>query len=67
MVVFKAIIYGNASAGLTGFLVALVGLVLGLSETQVVAAAAPAGIVIGTLFFSLALWRPVTARIRGRR
>lgn len=67
MVVVRAIIYGNAGAALAGLLVALGGLGLGLAEAQIVAAAAPAGVLVGTLCFSLALWRPATARVRRRR
>ncbi len=67
MVVVRAIVYGNTSAVLTGLLVALGGLGLGLSETQIVTVATPAGVVVGMLCFSLALWRPVAARVRRRR
>lgn len=66
MVVVRAILYGNASAALAGLLVALGGLGLGLSETQIVVAAAPTGVLVGTLCFSLALLRPVAARVRRR-
>jgi hypothetical protein len=54
----KSVLWGYAGALLAGLLIAVIGVVFGLSEATVVAAAAPTGIVFGLLGLSLVWLRP---------
>lgn len=67
MVLVKSLAFGYLGAILAGLLVAVFGLAAGLSQETIVAAAAPTGIVFGTLGLSLVWLRPIAARVRGRR
>ncbi len=57
---------GYAGAVLAGLIVAVIGVVLGLSEAAIAAAAAPTGVVFGVLGLSLVWWRPAVRRLRKR-
>ena len=50
-----------------GYAGAVIGVVLGLSEATVAAAAAPTGIVFGVLGLSLVWLRPVPAKAAAKR
>ena len=52
--VVKSIAYGYAAAALGGLAVGLLGAEFGLSEATVATAAAPTGIVFGTIGLSMA-------------
>ena len=60
----RSVVCGYAGAVLAGLIVAVIGVVLGLSETTVAAAAAPTGVAFGMLGLSLVWWWPAVARIR---
>ncbi len=64
--VFKSVAYGYAGAILAGLIVAVVGVVFGLSDETAAAAAVPTGIVCGGLGLCLVWCRPAAARIRQR-
>jgi hypothetical protein len=64
--VVKSVAWGYAGAILAGLIVAVIGVVFGLSEETVAAAAAPTGVVFGVLGLSLVWWRPAIVRIRKR-
>jgi len=67
MVWVKSLAFGYLGAIFAGVLVAALGVVFGLSQETIAAAAAPTGIVFGTLGLSLVWVRPIAARLRGRR
>jgi hypothetical protein len=68
MKVFRSMCYGWGGAILAGLLVAIVGVTFGVPQNNIVAAAAPTGVVMGLMGLSLPWARPVLARIRaGRR
>jgi hypothetical protein len=56
--IVKSVVWGYAGAVLAGLLIAVVGVVFGLSEATIAAAAAPTGIVFGLLGLSLVWLRP---------
>ncbi len=56
--IVKSVAWGYAGAVLAGLLIAVVGVVFGLSEATVATAAAPTGIVFGVLGLSLVWLRP---------
>ncbi len=56
--IFKSVAWGYAGAVLAGLLIAVIGVVFGLSEETVAATAAPTGIVFGLLGLSLVWLRP---------
>ena len=60
----RSVMCGYAGAVLAGLIVAVIGVVLGLSEATVAAAAAPTGVAFGMLGLSLLWWRPAVARVR---
>ncbi len=60
----KSVVCAYAGAVLAGLIVAVVGVVLGLSEATVAATAAPTGVVFGMLGLSLVWWWPAVARVR---
>ena len=60
----RSVMCGYAGAVLAGLIVAVIGVVLGLSEATVAAAAAPTGVAFGMLGLSLVWWWPAVARIR---
>ena len=60
----RSVACAYAGAVLAGLIVAAIGVVLGLSEATVAAAAAPTGVVFGVLGLSLVWWWPAVARIR---
>jgi len=62
--IFKSIIWGYAGAVLAGLLIAVIGVVFGLSEGAIAAIAAPTGIVFGLLGLSLIWLRPARKHIR---
>ncbi len=62
--IVKSIAWGYAGAVIAGLLIAVVGVVFGLSEATVATAAAPTGIVFGLLGLSLVWLRPERARQR---
>ncbi len=62
--VVTSVVCGYAGAVLAGLIVAVIGVVFGLSEATVAAAAAPTGVVFGVLGLSLVWWRPAVAHIR---
>lgn len=62
--VVKSVMCGYAGSVLAGLVVAVVGVILGLSEATVAATAAPTGVVFGMLGLSLVWWRPAVARVR---
>ncbi len=64
--VMKSVAWGYAGAVLAGLIVAVIGVVFGLSVETVATAAAPTGVVCGVLGLSLVWWRPAVARIRKR-
>jgi len=66
MVLVKSLAFGYLGAILAGLLVTVFGMAFGLSQETIVAAAAPTGIVFGTLGLSLVWLRPVAARLRSR-
>jgi len=66
MVLVKSLAFGYLGAILAGLLVTVFGMAFGLSQETIVAAAAPMGIVFGTLGLSLVWLRPVAARLRSR-
>ncbi len=63
---FRSMCYGWAGAVIAGVLVAVVGVSVGLPQNAISTAAAPTGIIMGLMGFSLPWARPVLARIRGR-
>ena len=64
MRVIRSLIYGYLGAILAGLLVAVIGLVAGLSQEAIAAAAVPTGVVFGALGLSLVWWRPIAERVR---
>ena len=65
--ILKSVAWGYAGAVLAGLLIAVVGVVFGLSEATVAAAAAPTGIVFGMLGLSLVWLRPARAKVAAKR
>ena len=66
--IVKSVVWGYAGAVLAGLLIAVVGVVFGLSEATIAAAAAPTGIVFGLLGLSLVWLRPtVSAKAVAKR
>jgi hypothetical protein len=66
--IVKSVVWGYAGAVLAGLLIAVVGVVFGLSEATIAAAAAPTGIVFGLLGLSLVWLRPtVSAKVVAKR
>lgn len=65
--ILKSVAWGYAGAALAGLLIAVVGVIFGLSEETVAAAAAPTGVVFGLLGLSQLWWRPAIVRIATRR
>ncbi len=61
---FKSVAWGYAGAVLAGLLIAVIGVVFGLSEETIAATAAPTGIVFGMLGLSLVWLRPTPAPSR---
>lgn len=59
--IIKSVAWGYAGAVLAGLLIAVVGVVFGLSEETVAVTAAPTGIVFGLLGISLVWLRPTPA------
>ncbi len=59
--IVKSVVWGYAGAVLAGLLIAVVGVVFGLSEETVAATAAPTGLVFGLLGLSLVWLRPAHA------
>jgi hypothetical protein len=64
--IVKSVAWGYAGAVIAGLLIAVIGVVLGLSEATVAAAAAPTGIVFGMLGLSLVWLRPARPRARAK-
>ncbi len=64
--IVKSVAWGYAGAVFAGLLIAVIGVVLGLSEATVAAAAAPTGIVFGMLGLSLVWLRPARPRARAK-
>ena len=64
MRVVRSLIYGYLGAILAGLLVAVVGLVVGLSPESIAAASVPTGVVFGVVGLSLVWWRPLAERMR---
>ena len=64
MRVIRSLIYGYLGAILAGLLVAVVGLVVGLSPESIAAASVPTGVVFGVIGLSLVWWRPLAERVR---
>lgn len=62
--IVKSVAWGYAGAVIAGLLIAVIGVVLGLSEATVAAAAAPTGIVFGMLGLSLVWLRPARPRAK---
>jgi len=62
MRIIRSVIYGYLGAMLGGLLVAVVGIVLGLSQASIAAASVPTGVVFGVLGLSLIWWRPIAQR-----
>ncbi len=58
---FKSVAWGYAGAVFAGLLIAVIGVVFGLSEETIAATAAPTGIVFGMLGLSLVWLRPTPA------
>lgn len=67
MKVLRSMFYGWAGAVLAGLLVAVVGVSVEMSQNAIATAAAPTGIIMGLMGFSLPWARPILARIRARR
>ena len=67
MTIIRSVAYGYVGAVLAGAVAAMVGMLLGLSEQSVVAAAAPAGLVIGTIGLCLPWRHAIAARVRALR
>ncbi len=67
MKILKSMCYGWAGAILAGLLVAVVGVGFEMPQNAISTAAAPTGIVMGLIGFSLPWARPALARIRARR
>ncbi len=59
--IVKSVVWGYSGAVLAGLLIAVVGVVFGLSEATIAAAAAPTGIVFGLLGLSLVWLRPAAS------
>ncbi len=59
--IVKSVVWGYAGAILAGLLIAVVGVVFGLSEATIAATAAPTGIVFGLLGLSLVWLRPAAS------
>ena len=64
--IVKSVAWGYAGAVIAGLLIAVIGVVLGLSEATVAAAAAPTGIVFGMLGLSLVWLRPARRSARAK-
>ncbi len=64
--IVKSVAWGYAGAVIAGLLIAVIGVVLGLSEATVAAAAAPTGIVFGMLGLSLVWLRPARPHARAK-
>lgn len=62
--ILKSVAWGYAGAVLAGLLIAVIGVVFGLSEATVAATAAPTGIVFGMLGLSLVWLQPAPARTK---
>ncbi|MHA1538541.1 MAG: hypothetical protein ACTSUD_13390 [Alphaproteobacteria bacterium] len=56
--IVKSVVWGYAGAVLAGLLIAVFGVIFGLSEATIAATAAPTGIVFGLLGLSLVWLRP---------
>ncbi|MHA1153027.1 MAG: hypothetical protein ACTSQ7_10255 [Alphaproteobacteria bacterium] len=65
--ILKSVAWGYAGAVLAGLLIAVIGVVFGLSEATVAATAAPTGIVFGMLGLSLVWLRPVHTKAAAKR
>jgi hypothetical protein len=65
--IVKSVAWGYAGAILAGLLIAIVGVVFGLSEETVAATAAPTGIVFGVLGLGLVWLRPARAKVAAKR
>jgi hypothetical protein len=65
--IVKSVAWGYAGAILAGLLIAIVGVIFGLSEETVAATAAPTGIVFGVLGLSLVWLRPARAKAAAKR
>lgn len=61
--IFKSILWGYAGAVLAGLLIAVIGVVFGLSEETIAAIAVPTGIVFGLLGLSLVWLRPARKHV----
>ncbi len=59
--IVKSVVWGYSGAVLAGLLIAVIGVVFGLSEDTIAAAAAPTGIVFGLLGLSLVWLRPTAS------
>ncbi len=64
--IVKSVAWGYAGAVIAGLLIAVIGVVLGLSEATVAAAAAPTGIIFGMLGLSLVWLRPARRSVRAK-
>ena len=64
--IVKSVVWGYAGAAIAGLVIAVIGVVFGLSEATVAAAAAPTGIVFGLLGLSLVWLRPARAPVRAK-
>jgi hypothetical protein len=64
--ILKSVAWGYAGAVFAGLLIAVIGIVFGLSEATVAATAAPTGIVFGVLGLSLVWLRPTIALARAK-
>ncbi len=62
--ILKSVAWGYAGAVLAGLLIAVIGVVFGLSEATIAATAAPTGIVFGMLGLSLVWLRPAPAHAK---
>ena len=66
--IVKSVVWGYAGAVLAGLLIAVFGVIFGLSEATIAATAAPTGIVFGLLGLSLVWLRPtVSAKAVAKR
>ena len=65
--IVKSVAWGYAGAVLAGLLIAVVGVIFGLSEETVAATAVPTGIVFGMLGLSLVWLQPARVKVAGRR
>ncbi len=65
--IVKSVAWGYAGAVIAGLLIAVIGVIFGLSEATVAAAAAPTGIVFGLLGLGLVWLRPARAKVAATR